>query len=150
MLSKQDPTTSRPASAKGIVTPKVGFVLIVDDDEDGRQAVSSLLESAGYRTAQAKDGRDALVFMQEAKDKPSLVLMDLMMPTMDGWQLRSRLRSDPDLAAIPIVIMTAHAGVLRAVSNASPDTPVLPKPIEADLLLRTVAIYFRPLTPRPV
>jgi len=66
-----------------------------------------------------------------------------MMPTMDGWQLRSRLRADPELASIPIVIMTAHAGVLRAVSNASPDTPVLSKPVNAERLLHAVETYFR-------
>ncbi len=62
-----------------------------------------------------------------------------MMPSMDAWQLRVRLRTDPVLAAIPIVIMTAHAGVLRAVANARPETPVLSKPLHAARLLQMVA-----------
>ena len=79
--------------------------------------------------------------MQQAQDKPALLLLDLMMPSMDGWQLRARLRADPALAAIPIVIMTAHAGVLRAVSNVRPETPVLSKPLDAVRLLQVVGTY---------
>jgi CheY-like chemotaxis protein len=128
-------------SAKKVDPSRLELVLVVDDDPDCRDAVRAVLENAGYRVAEAKDGRDALAFVQQAVEKPALLLLDLMMPTMDGWQLRARLRSDPDLAAIPIVIMTAHAGVLRAVSNATPDTPVLAKPIDAARLLRTVETY---------
>ena len=117
------------------------LILIVDDDPDVREAVRTLLENEGYRTAEAKDGREALAFVQKAEDKPALLLLDLMMPTMDGWQLRARLRADPELAAIPIVIMTAHAGVLRAVSNVSAETPVLPKPLDVERLLQVVATY---------
>jgi CheY-like chemotaxis protein len=117
------------------------LILIVDDDPDVREAVRTLLENEGYRTAEAKDGREALAIVQKAQDKPALLLLDLMMPTMDGWQLRARLRSDPELAVIPIVIMTAHAGVLRAVSNVSAETPVLPKPLNVERLLRVVATY---------
>jgi two-component system nitrogen regulation response regulator NtrX len=115
--------------------------LIVDDDKDLRSAVRGVLENAGYRTAEANDGQEALAFMQQAQDKPALLLLDLMMPSMDGWQLRARLRTDPVLAAIPIVIMTAHAGVLRAVTNARPETPVLSKPLDALRLLQVVATY---------
>jgi len=136
--------------AEGIEACKHGLVLVVDDDADIREAIVSVLNDAGYPTAQAKDGREALAFVQNATDKPSLVLLDLMMPTMDGWQLRARLRSDPALAEIPIVIMTAHAGVLRAVSNASPQTPVLPKPLDIEQLLQAVATYSQPTPARSV
>jgi CheY-like chemotaxis protein len=113
----------------------------VDDDEDLRAAVRAALENEGYRTTEAKDGQQALAFLQNAKDKPALLLLDLMMPSMDGWQLRARMRADPALSAIPIVIMTAHAGVLRAVSNARPETPVLSKPLDVQRLLQVVATY---------
>jgi len=115
--------------------------LIVDDDADVREAVRTVLENAGYRTAEAKDGGEALAIIKKAENKPALLLLDLMMPSMDGWQLRARLRSDPDLAAIPIVIMTAHAGVLRAISDVKPETPVLPKPLNVERLLQMVATY---------
>ena len=126
---------------KRIGAHRAELILIVDDDEDVREVVRTVLENEGYRTAEAEDGREALAFVQKAEHKPALLLLDLMMPSMDGWQLRARLRSDPELAAIPIVIMTAHAGVLRAVSDVRPETPVLPKPLNVDQLLRVVATY---------
>jgi two-component system nitrogen regulation response regulator NtrX len=141
MLPKPDSATRRSAIVKGKGASQRELVLIVDDDEDLRTAVRGVLENAGYPTAEANDGQEALAFMQQAQDKPALLLLDLMMPSMDGWQLRGRLRTDPVLAAIPIVIMTAHAGVLRAVSNARPETPVLSKPLDVVRLLQVVATY---------
>jgi CheY-like chemotaxis protein len=116
-------------------------VLVVDDDADIRDAVREVLEEAGYTTLEASHGREALELLQRAEVKPRLLLLDLMMPTMDGWQLRARLLEDPALATLPIVIMTAHAGVLRAVASAQPPTPVLSKPIDVDRLLELVATY---------
>jgi CheY-like chemotaxis protein len=116
-------------------------VLVVDDDADIRQALREVLEEEGYTILEASHGREALDLLRNAGTKPNLLLLDLMMPTMDGWQLRSRLREDPSLAAIPIVIMTAHAGVLRAVTNVEPPTPVLSKPLDLDRLLELVAGY---------
>jgi len=135
------------SSAMAVGRSRLGLVLVVDDDPDCRDAVRAVLEDAGYQVAEANDGREALAFVKNAVEKPLLLLLDLMMPTMDGWQLRAQMRSDPDLAAIPIVIMTAHAGVLRAVSNATPDTPVLAKPLDDERLLRMVATYSGRPTP---
>ena len=116
-------------------------ILIVDDDEDIRDAVRTILEDEGYSTLEASEGREALSMLERPGMRPSMLLLDLMMPTMDGWQLRARLRENPALASIPIVIMTAHAAFLRAVANATPDTPVLPKPIDIERLLELVATY---------
>ena len=141
MLPRPHSATRRSATVKRRGASQRELVLIVDDDQDLRAAVRGVLENAGYRTAEANNGQEALTFMQKAQDKPALLLLDLMMPSMDGWQLRARLRTDPVLAAIPVVIMTAHAGVLRAVSNARPETPVLSKPLDAARLLQVVATY---------
>jgi len=141
MLPNRRTATRGLPSDKRIGAHRPELILIVDDDEDVREAVSTALEGAGYRTAEAEDGREALAFMRNAEDKPALLLLDLMMPSMDGWQLRAKLRSDPELAAIPIVIMTAHAGVLRAVSDVRPETPVLPKPLDVERLLQMVATH---------
>jgi CheY-like chemotaxis protein len=115
------------------------LILVVDDDADTCDAIRTLLEEEGYRTAQASDGHEALAMVQGRGVKPALMLLDLMMPTMDGWQLRARLHADPALASIPIVIMTAHAAMLRALVNAEPHTPVLRKPLDLDRLLEVVA-----------
>jgi CheY-like chemotaxis protein len=116
-------------------------VLIVDDDADIRDALRTILQDEGYETLEASHGREALSILRERAVPPALVLLDLMMPTMDGWQLRARLREDPALAEIPIVIMTAHAAFQRAVINATPDTPLLPKPIDVERLLDLVATF---------
>jgi CheY-like chemotaxis protein len=116
-------------------------VAIVDDDADIREAIGAALEDHGYSTIEASNGREALEMLQRAEPKPDLVLLDLMMPMMDGWQLQRRLREEPELAVIPIVIMTAHAGFVRAARSAQPETPVLPKPLDLDHLLETVETY---------
>jgi CheY-like chemotaxis protein len=69
------------------------LIAIVDDDADIRDALRTLLEEEGYRTIEAADGTDALSMLARAEVKPDVVLLDLMMPMMDGWQLRARLRS---------------------------------------------------------
>jgi CheY-like chemotaxis protein len=141
MLPSRRSATRGLPSDKRIGAQRPERILIVDDDEDVREAVRTVLENAGYRTAEAEDGREALALVQNAEDKPALLLLDLMMPSMDGWQLRAQLRSDPELAAIPFVILTAHAGVLRAVSDVRPETPVLSKPLNVERLLQAVATY---------
>jgi CheY-like chemotaxis protein len=83
-------------------------VLIVDDDEDIRETVAIALEAAGHRVASACDGIDALLWIG-ANGPPALILLDVMMPRMDGEQLVRALREDPALAAIPVVIMSGHA-----------------------------------------
>ncbi len=118
-----------------------GVILVVDDDDATREAIREFLEEEGYQTAQASDGHQALALVRQPGFKPDLMLLDLMMPTMDGWQLRARLHADPALATIPIVIMTAHAAMLRALVNAEPQTPVLRKPLDLDRLLEVVATY---------
>jgi CheY-like chemotaxis protein len=138
--SRRSATRGLPSDGR-IGTHRPELILIVDDDGDVREAVRTVLENAGYQTAEAEGGLEALAFVKEATNKPALLLLDLMMPSMDGWQLRARLRSDPELAAIPIVIMTAHAGVLRAVADVRPETPVLPKPLDVERLLQVVATY---------
>ncbi len=138
--SQRSATRGLPADNR-IAPFRPKLILIVDDDPDLRATVRAVLENEGYRTAEAEDGREALAFIQGAEDKPALLLLDLMMPTMDGWQLRARLRADSALATIPIVIMTAHAGVLRAVSNAKPEPRVIPKPLDVERLLQIVATY---------
>ena len=117
------------------------IVVIVDDDDDTREAIRTLLDEDGYRTIEARDGREALALLREARVRPALVLLDLMMPTMDGLTLRTRMRADPELAAIPIVVMTAHSAMQRALVNAEPDALVLPKPLDLDRLLQVVARY---------
>ena len=93
-------------------------VLVVDDDHDLREAVVELLEQAGYDAVPVCDGREALDYLLEARKRPSVILLDLMMPVMDGLRFREEQLARAEIADIPIVVMTAHgrspAPLLRA------------------------------------
>jgi CheY-like chemotaxis protein len=99
----------RPASpaggvAGGPATPGQ-CILLVEDDELLRGAMQLVLEWEGYRVACAGDGRQALDYLR-AGARPSLILLDLMLPGMDGWQFCQERRRDPDLAAVPVVVVS--------------------------------------------
>jgi CheY-like chemotaxis protein len=111
-----------------------GLILVVDDNDDLRETVQMLLEAKGFAVAAAADGRAALDHLRTG-ERPVLILLDLMMPDMNGWQFLGHVREDPSLGAIPIVIMTAHKSV-----DLAPLAPedVLHKPFDAGKLLATV------------
>jgi CheY-like chemotaxis protein len=117
------------------------LIAIIDDDADIRDVLRTLFEERGYQVVEAADGREALAMLEQAEIKPDVLLLDLMMPMMDGWQLRAKLRQDPSLASIPIVIMSAHLALLRAIANAEPNLTVLAKPVEIERLFEIVARY---------
>jgi CheY-like chemotaxis protein len=83
-------------------------LLIVDDDADVREALASVLEDEGYKVLIAESGRAALETLRRGA-RPTLILLDLMMPVMDGYEFRARQLQDPDLAKIPVVVLTAGA-----------------------------------------
>jgi CheY-like chemotaxis protein len=80
-------------------------VLIVEDDDDVREFMQLLVSTAGYQTMTARDGQEALVKMRERR--PCMVLLDLQMPRMDGWEFRARQMQDLSLSDIPVVCVTA-------------------------------------------
>ena len=80
-------------------------VLIVEDDADVREMMELLLSSMGYRTVTAENGAVALDRLREAR--PCMVLLDLMMPVMTGWEFRERQLADPHLSSIPVLCMSA-------------------------------------------
>lgn len=84
-----------------------GLVLIVDDVPDVRDMYAQFLDLCGFRIAQTCDGLEALE--ATASEIPSVILMDLNMPRMDGWEAIRRLKSNPRTADVPIVALSAHA-----------------------------------------
>ena len=115
----------------------MGSILIVDDDPDMAEAVRNVLESVGYACRFAANGHEALVAV--AADMPGLVLMDMLMPIMDGWECAHQLREAYG-RVLPIVIMTAaeHA---ESRGDAVDADAVISKPFELDQLLRVVNRY---------
>jgi two-component system chemotaxis response regulator CheY len=112
-------------------------VLIVEDAEDVRSAFAAYLEGAGYSVVEAIDGADALRRLKATPADFCLILLDLYMPGMDGWTFRGAQLSDPRLAAIPVVVISAasraddHATLLGAVAH-------MKKPVDLDALVSLV------------
>ncbi len=85
-------------------------ILVVEDDSDLRSSLAEALEDEGCEVACATDGQDALRQLEGRDATPAAILLDLTMPVMDGWTFRSHQRSDPRLAAIPTVVISAAYG----------------------------------------
>lgn len=105
-------------------------ILIVDDDADIRAVLSEFLEYEGYAVATAAHGREALDFLR-AHALPSAVLLDLMMPTMDGFQFREEQKRDPAIASVPVVLMTARGALAPGAIDVG---HILAKPLDLDAL----------------
>lgn len=113
-------------------------ILVVDDDADIRESLVEILTSEGFSTVSAGNGREALQLLRQGSLQPCLILLDLMMPVMDGFQFLEERNKDPSLADTPVVIITA-AGVSDRTNPVTLCTPVLPKPIHLPKLLKMVA-----------
>lgn len=106
-------------------------VMVVDDDADLREALSMVLELEGVQAITACDGADALAKLR-AGERPALILLDLMMPNMNGAEFRSAQQQDPALSGIPVVLISADE--LAASRVASLDLTCLRKPIDLTAL----------------
>jgi CheY-like chemotaxis protein len=82
-------------------------ILVVDDNRDNRELVIKVLKHNGYETIEAADGEDAI--LKTAREKPDLILMDISLPRMDGYEVTRRLKSTEEFRDIPIIALTAHA-----------------------------------------
>ena len=82
-------------------------ILVVEDTEDNRQILRDLLDMAGYDMIEAHDGAEGLA--KAAEHRPDLILMDIQMPVMDGYEATRRIKADPALAKIPIIVVTSYA-----------------------------------------
>lgn len=109
------------------------YVLVVDDDEDIREGLAFLLADEGYRVKTAVHGANALDVLS-TNGHPCLILLDMMMPVMDGAELLNHLRSDPDTARIAVVVVSAAANLTLPES-----VMILRKPIRFELVLKEVA-----------
>jgi two-component system, cell cycle response regulator DivK len=82
-------------------------ILVVEDTEDNRQILRDLLSMAGYDTIEAHDGAEGVA--KATEHKPDLILMDIQMPVMDGYEATRRIKADPALKAIPVIAVTSYA-----------------------------------------
>jgi CheY-like chemotaxis protein len=117
--------------------PPAASILVVDDDADIRETLQTILGIQGYLVATAADGSEALRWLSSGRPLVGLILLDLMMPGMNGFEFRSRVSADPRLSRIPIVVITG-ASILADARVAELRTQVLQKPIDLSTLLETV------------
>ncbi len=108
-------------------------ILVVEDDDDIRDSIKELLEEEGYSIETAANGQQALAKIR-GKGAPQLILLDLMMPVMDGWQFQNQLRQDPDCAQIPVIVISASKFSRQRVEADA----FIPKPLDAGVLLETI------------
>lgn len=120
-------------------------VLVADDSYELRVALEMVLHAAGYRVVAARDGAEAVRLA--AAERPDMVLLDLMMPEMDGYTAAAHLRALPGERRIPILAISANFAPEDAERAAALFDGRLPKPIRAGELLRCVAECLRPAAP---
>lgn len=115
-------------------------ILVVDDDADIRETLVEVLEDAGHETISAANGIEALERLRSSDAPPCLILLDLMMPVMDGRTFREEQLKDPALAAIPIVVLSAFRDASETAAAMQAQAH-LPKPVSLAELVRVVASF---------
>lgn len=120
-------------------------ILTVDDDEDIRASLSALLELEGFETVWAKNGQVALEYLKKVSDTelPDLVLLDFMMPIMNGQQFYLELMKDPRLSPIPVVMMTANGNLVNVMERVEAEG-FMSKPMDYDTVVKMVKHFLGP------
>jgi len=116
------------------------LILVVEDQEDNRQIIRDLLSALDYELAQTENGAEALAAV--ARQRPDLILMDIQMPIMDGYEATRRIKADPATKGIPIIAVTSYAlsGDEQKARDAGCDDYV-PKPFSPRQLLAKIRQY---------
>ena len=115
-------------------------ILVVEDDPDTRESIADILSEEGYDPLVAGNGREALDRLETADAPPKLILLDMMMPVMDGRAFIKEMRRSRDLSHIPVLVFSAHAD-LRAVARELGVAGCLTKPLQREQLVDVVASF---------
>jgi twitching motility two-component system response regulator PilG len=128
------------------LAPRSGTVLVVDDSRVGRMAVESVLKGEGHRVIDAESGQEALEVLEQMR--PDLIVLDVRMPGMDGFELCAAVRADVDLHPIPFVLLTSlNDETSRKKGKLVGASAFLTKPVSVDELRKTVGTLLK-LPPR--
>lgn len=118
-------------------TEQESYVLIVEDDDGAREALSDCLELEGFKVASARNGKEALDYLHRSPP-PRVILLDLFMPVMTGWEFRAAQKNDAAIADIPVVVVTAFGAAVTQKIDAD---LVMHKPLDLDLLVSVIREY---------
>src|SRR5919202_5066805 len=121
----------------GIVPRPMKSVMVVEDEPDLREMMAHLLEFEGFEAQVASNGHEALQLLKNNL-APGVIVLDLMMPVMDGWTFRERQRRDASLANIPVIVVTAAP---RSTVGALDVDEVLSKPVDFDRLVNCIRTH---------
>jgi CheY-like chemotaxis protein len=111
--------------------------LIIDDDKDVRQSMEDVLEIQGYHPVCAADGAEAIERLNRLDSAPCVILLDMMMPGMNGWQFLDYQRGNEKYAHIPVIVCTALAATAKSIKPSA----IVAKPVDRDTLLRAVRTF---------
>jgi CheY-like chemotaxis protein len=112
-------------------------VLIIEDDQAVRDTIQEVLEIQGYQVIAAANGKEGAELLKTSSPRPSVILLDLMMPVMNGWQFLDFQRSDPSLRNIPIVVCSAYKETAKAVKPNA----FIEKPVQFNALLGAIKAF---------
>lgn len=115
------------------------FILVIEDDSDIQIALQDGLDLAGFQVKVASNGQEALDLLKQG-DLPCLILLDLMMPVMDGWEFRKRQENDSRIAKIPVVVVTAD-GHAKIKAHKMHVQDGISKPVDFDVLFKVAQTY---------
>ena len=118
------------------MVPRSPDILLIEDDRDLAEVIVEVLRTEGYRVVHAVDGRAALGLLAEG-ELPRLILLDLMMPNMNGWEFREAQLHQPRLASIPVIVLSATGERARPIDAAR----ILRKPVTIENLLRAIGEF---------
>ena len=115
-------------------------ILVVEDQEDSRQIVRDLLTANDYEMTEAENGEEALAAV--VKDRPDLILMDIQLPVLDGYEATRRIKADPALSSIPVIAVTSYAlSGVEEKARAAGCNDFVPKPYSPRQLLAKIRQY---------
>lgn len=115
-------------------------VLVVEDNRDIRETLELILASEGFDVTVASNGVDALAKLRDSPTLPSVIVLDLMMPVMDGYAFREAQQKDPHISCIPVVVLTADGHAERKAASLGA-AGYLQKPVDLDALVAKVGCY---------
>ncbi|MEP7127019.1 MAG: response regulator [Byssovorax sp.] len=119
------------------MTYECADILLAEDDADLREAMVDTLSEAGYTVEAVANGRDALEWLEDTLHAPKLILLDLMMPVMDGWQFLDEREKTPKMASVPVVVLSANGSFTAKSETVS----FMRKPVKVQPLLALIAMY---------